>query len=409
MRKILYTIMACLALGLVTSCQEYPEPGLEYQVPQAMHIEDASYITSTSAFLVGNLEHYNYVGSYSFLVSETEDFSNPIDVEVRDWTRVDNYAVFGEGIYNLKPATTYYYKLVATDGYATVSSEVKSFTTLAGFQLGKITYTDWDGEVKELPASMMPLGVSVFTHKDASDYSYYNMSVSYSDGKWQLPYDFGDTANYGTVRYCTVYTPYTKSNFMSENKGVLHIDTYKNPPSYQTSMDYLTGSAEISGETHTVNINLTHALARVRFHFSIANGSSMDVFGVENLRIEQDANQKVVPTSFWYDMSGTGSVFSASEFSTIDYAGGFRITRGEATDITILSAPTRASGTVTLKLVCSEDGRVLSLPIELKADSWKSGGTYDYNVVYDMQNLYITNIEVTEWNNNQGGNINIYD
>lgn len=405
MRKILYTIMACLALGLVTSCQEYPDPSPLVSVPQVEYVGDAMLITSNSAYLAASLKDANYIGDYSFWVSETEDFANPLQIDARD----EYNRVYFANVYDLKPATTYYYKLVGTDGYATVSSEVKSFTTLAGFQLGKITYTDWDGEVKELPASMMPLGVSVFTHKDASDYSYYNMSVSYSDGKWQLPYDFGDTANYGAVRYCTVYTPYTKNDFINEKNGGLRIYTYKNSPSYQTSMDYLTGSAEISGDAHTVNINLTHALARVRFHFTIASGSFMDVFGVENLRIEQDANQKVVPTSFWYDMRGAGSVLSASEFSTIDYGGGFRIDKSKATDITILSAPTRASGTVTLKLVCSEDGRVLSLPIELKADSWKSGGTYDYNVVYDMQNLYITDVKVTEWNNNQGGNINIYD
>lgn len=398
MKKILFTMMACLVLGLVTSCQDFSEPDESDTIPQALYLQDAEDVTSTSAFLRGEMDHYTSEGEIYFLVSETENFADSLKYYVEG--RKELYYT----AYCLKPATTYYYKLVGTDGYATVSSEVKSFTTLKGFELGKITFTDWDGTTKEVTDSMMPLGISLFTNGGKEDY--WNMSVSKKDGKWQLPYDFSNTNEYGTPYYCSVYSPYN-GDFKNEKYGYIPIFTYKNGSFYNKDMNCLTGSAQISNNSNTVDINLTHALARVRFHFTIASGSSSDVLYASNLTIQQDENQKIIPTSFWYSL-GSSSVGSIDWFSSIDYSEKFDIWKNKTTDVTILSGPTQSSGTVTLKVTCS-DGNVLTLPIELKADSWKSGGTYDYNITYDMNELYITDVKVTEWNNNQNGNIYIYD
>lgn len=403
MRKILFKMMACLVLGLLTSCLDLDRYIDDRdRVPEAVYLQDAEDVTSTSAYLHGDLKTATKHGTFTFWVSEKENFTDTIKCEAR--TDLSYKQSFSCTVYDLKPATTYYYKLVGTDGYATVSSEVKTFTTLKGFELGKITFTDWDGTTKEVTDSMMPLGISLFT-KGGKE-AYWNMQVSKKDGKWQLPYDFSNTNEYGTLYYCSVYSPYN-GDFKNEKYGYIPIFTYKNGSFYNKDMNCLTGSAQISNNSNTVDINLTHALARVRFHFTIASGSSSDVLYASNLTIQQDEKQKIIPTSFWYSL-GSSSVGSIDWFNSIEYSEKFDIWKGKTTDVTILSGPTQSSGTVTLNVTCS-DGKVLTLPMELKADSWKSGGTYDYNITYDMNELYITYVKVTEWNNNQSGDINIYD
>lgn len=403
MRKILFKMMACLVLGLLTSCLDLDRYIDDSErVPEAVYLQEAADVTSTSAYLHGELKTATKHGTFTFWVSETENFTDTIKCEAR--TDQSHKQSFSCIVYDLKPATTYYYKLVGTDGYATVSSEVKTFTTLKGFELGKITFTDWDGTTREVTDSMMPLGISLFTNGGKG--AYWNMQVSKKDGKWQLPYDFSNTNEYGTPYYCTVYSPYTK-DFTNEKYGAILINT-ENGSYTKTDMNYLTGSAQISNNSNVIDINLTRALARIRFHFTIASGSYCDILHANNLLIQQDENQKILPTAFSYNLDNTGSVYSVEWFGSINSWEKFDIWKNNTTDVTILSGPTHSSGTVTLKVTCS-DGNVLTLPIELKADSWKSGGTYDYNITYDMNELYITDVKVTEWNNNQSGDINIYD
>ena len=84
------------------------------------------------------------------------------------------------------------------------------------------------------------------------------------------------------------------------------------------------------------------------------------------------------------------------------------MTKKSQTDVTILSGETRSSGTVKAKIRLS-NGSTYSVPITLKADSWQSGKTYDYNIVYSRTGLTLSDVTVKEWNKNEGGDINIYE
>lgn len=84
------------------------------------------------------------------------------------------------------------------------------------------------------------------------------------------------------------------------------------------------------------------------------------------------------------------------------------MTKKSQTDVTILSGETRSSGTVQARIQLS-NGSTYSVPITLKADSWKSGKTYDYNIVYSRTGLTLSDVTVKEWNKNESGDINIYE
>ena len=84
------------------------------------------------------------------------------------------------------------------------------------------------------------------------------------------------------------------------------------------------------------------------------------------------------------------------------------MTKKSQSDVTIFSGETRSSGTVQAWMRLS-NGSTYSVPITLKADSWKSGKTYDYNIVYSRTGLTLSDVTVKEWNKNEGGDINIYE
>ena len=169
--------------------------------------------------------------------------------------------------------------------------------------------------------------------------------------------------------------------------------------------DVLTGYAYLKGD-QSVSLRLSHALARVRFHFSIAEDCNEDNLKVQSFGINQEASSKIIPTIFWYSLYG--KLQYVEEFSDIDSGESFVVTKKSQTDVTILSGETRSSGTVQAWMRLS-NGSTYSVPITLKADSWKSGKTYDYNIVYSRTGLTLSDVTVKEWNKNEGGDINIYE
>lgn len=387
-RNILWIVAACLLCLGFTGCQEPDEPS---PLVPVLQLNEAQGVTATTAY-VGN---YNYdsdssIGEFYYLFSTNENFQDSLvyRAELNSFTT----------IYGLRPNTTYFYKLVGTDGSIKVNSEVRSFTTLKGFSIAKLTYTDWDGEVKEVDESMSPLGLSVV---DADGWSTRNLKVTYENGEWRVP----DEILGKDIRECGIYTPYKKeSDYMNEDAlGWLRLCTYKNGKN--SVDDVLTGYAYLKDDK-SVSLRLSHALARVRFHFTIAEDCNEDNLEVQSFIIDQEVNSKIIPSIFFYSLYG--KITSVGEFMDIDSGESFVMTKKSQSDVTILSGETRSSGIVQARIQLS-NGSTYSVPITLKADSWKSGNTYDYNIVYSRTGLTLSDVTVKEWNKNESGDINIYE
>lgn len=387
-RNILWIVAACLLCLGFTGCQEPDEPS---PLVPVLQLNEAQGVTATTAY-VGN---YNYdsdssIGEFYYLFSTNENFQDSLvySAELNSFTT----------IYGLRPNTTYFYKLVGTDGSVKVNSEVRSFTTLKGFSIAKLTYTDWDGEVKEVDESMSPLGLSVV---DADGWSTRNLKVTYENGEWRVP----DEILGKDIRECGIYTPYKKeSDYMNEDAlGWLRLCTYKNGKN--SVDDVLTGYAYLKDDK-SVSLRLSHALARVRFHFTIAEDCNEDNLEVQSFIIDQEVNSKIIPSIFFYSLYG--KITSVGEFMDIDSGESFVMTKKSQSDVTILSGETRSSGIVQARIQLS-NGSTYSVPITLKADSWKSGNTYDYNIVYSRTGLTLSDVTVKEWNKNESGDINIYE
>lgn len=387
-RNILWIVAACLLCLGFTSCQEPDAPS---PLAPVLQLNEAQDVTATTAY-VGN---YSYdsdssIGEFYYLFSTNENFQDSLVYSAK----LNSFTT----IYGLRPNTTYFYKLVGTDGSIKVNSEVRSFTTLKGFSIAKLTYTDWDGEVREVDESMSPLGLSVV---DTDGWSTRNLMVTYQNGEWRVP----DEILGKDIRECGIYTPYKKeSDYMNEDAlGWLRLCTYKNGKN--SVDDVLTGYAYLKGDK-SVSLRLSHALARVRFHFSIAEDCNEDNLEVQSFIIDQEVNSKIIPSIFFYSLYG--KITSVGEFMDIDSGESFVMTKKSQTDVTILSGATRSSGTVQAKIQLS-NGSTYSVPITLKADSWKSGNTYDYNIVYSRTGLSLSDVTVKEWNKNESGDINIYE
>lgn len=385
-RNILWIVAACLWCLGFTGCHEPDEPS---PLMPVLHLDEAQDVTATTAY-VGNYDYDSdsSIGEFYYLLSTNENFQDSLVYEAE--------LNSSRTIYGLRPNTTYFYKMVGTDGNITINSEVKSFTTLKGFSIAKLTYTDWDGEVREVDESMSPLGLSVV---DTKGWSTRNLMVTYQNGEWRVP----DEALGKNIRECAIYTPYNKDLLNEDELGWLRLCTYKNGKN--SVNDVLTGYAYLKGD-QSVSLRLSHALARVRFHFSIAEDCNEDNLKVQSFGINQEASSKIIPTIFWYSLYG--KLQYVEEFSDIDSGESFVVTKKSQTDVTILSGETRSSGTVKAKIRLS-NGSTYSVPITLNADSWKSGKTYDYNIVYSTTGLTLSDVTVNEWNKNEGGDINIYE
>lgn len=384
-RNILWIVAACLLCLGFTGCQEPDEPR---PLAPVLDLNEAQYVTTTTVCVGNYIYNRSFIGEFYYLLSTNENFQDSLVYEAEMNS--------SRTIYGLKPGTTYFYKLVGTDGNITVNSEVKSFTTLKGFSIAKLTYTDWDGEVREVDESMSPLGLSVV---DTDGRSTRNLMVTYQNGEWRVP----DEALGKDIRECAIYTPYNKDLLDEDALGWLRLYTYKNGRNYVN--DVLTGYTYLKGD-QSVSLRLSHALARVRFHFSIAEDCNEDNLQVQSFIINQESSSKIIPTIFWYSLYG--KLQYVEEFFGIDSGQSFVMTKKSQTDVTILSGETRSSGTVQARIRLS-DGSTYSVPITLKADSWKSGKTYDYNIVYSRTGLTLSDVTVNEWNKNESGDINIYE
>lgn len=385
MKKIQYIVIMVLQLCIVlTGCQNLHSP--ENNVPTIL-TGDAENITATSARVSASISESETGGNLVFLVSTSEDMNNAYETE--SWWLQD-----------LTPGTTYYYLalLRSFDGKFEVRGEIKSFTTLGNFKVGKVTFTDWDGTVKEASGDYSPIGVTMYR---SSGDIYHNLKTTLEGTAWNFPMEIPA----GTISsYVYAYWPYTQGGYQQEGSGRVPVQTYK-----YDGIDYMYAMSKPNEDGASVEINLEHAMARVIFHFSIGKNNQSDIAGINSFTLSN--GEKVLPTQGYMLLNESGHIASSTyAFSNpLYYGNSFEIEKGSMHDVTLYSIPTTSTGVITLTLNMSDNSRI-STDLEITtASSWKKGNTYEYNVVYEQSGIILTDVTVEDWNKNEGGDITVND
>lgn len=385
MKKIRYILGIMLGLCLVASgCQNLTEPDSFIPTVTTGDVINVGSTYATLPFVI--MGDHEGSATYYFYFSTSED--------MKDKVRKEQYTT----IKDLTPGTTYYYMACATDGISEIRGEVKSFTTLSNFRIGKVTFTDWDGTVKEASGDYSPIGVTMYRTSGGISH---NLKATLDGSVWNLPIEIPA----GTISsYVYAYWPYSERDYQHEGSGSVPIQTYK-----YDGNDYMYAQSEPNEGGATVNINLQHAMARVIFHFSISNNNKNDIAAISSFTLSN--GEKVLPTQGYLYLDENGSIGTSTDSFNhpLYYGYGFEIEKGSVHDVTLYSIPTTNTGVITLTLKMSDNNSV-STDLEITtANSWKKGNTYEYDVVYEQSAIIVTDVTVEDWHNNNGGDITVND
>ena len=370
-------INALLAVCLMfTACQELTEP--TYTDIPTVGTRDAENITNRTAKFISIDRDVKYKVS----LSETFD-------EFQEYT-LDEYSNVQREYYKevngLTPNTTYYYYAYVSDGVSEVRGDIKSFTTLNLLTLKNVTLKDWDGTEKAF-ANEQPIGTSLFGSS-----SFANLKTNYNDGSWT----FSEEISAGIIDYLYAYWPL--GYYKADDYSIFNIQTYK-----YDGIDLLYSEyTKTNEDKSSASLVMHHAMARVIFHFSIAEDNQTDSEEVNYLDIDNGEN--ILPTIA--DFSLEQSAFNNLQYKyPLQYAKKFTITKGKQHDITIYSIPTNGGGNVDLTLGMA-NGSQVSTNIGIE---WERGKTYEYNITYKKGMLTVGDVRVEDWDNNDEGDIPVID
>ncbi len=238
-------------------------------------------------------------------------------------------------------------------------------------RIGKFTYTDWDGTVKEVTDNMSPIGLFLYGYPGAYSDGYYNVKASYVNGSWTFPYEI----TLGVIDNNNIYAYYPYTSYFER---AVEVQTYK----YEDNpVMYAWGS--VDWDRNVVDFNLEQMMSRIIFHMSIPNDYPYDVF-VNGFSI--DNGDEVLPTT-GYIQSGDGkgkiSLLESSYSSNLHYDYPFEIVKGEMNDVVFYSIPNTNIGSVTLSF--SVEGYDYAIQEKLPIDEfWQQGKTYEYTFTLNL-------------------------
>lgn len=390
MKAIRYTLLiflACLTLG---SCQDVEEP---MNTVPAVTTDAVEKYSGEYAYLSGNVTSRS---ECYFLISTTKEMGE----EAR---KVETYARYNEErgkwfcqseIGNLEPGTTYYVVLCATDGRSEVRGNVVEFTTPQSIRIANISMKPCGNNESEESTKFTPedtIGMFL-TMQDGNELSVqnpWNMEVRYQSAEWVLP---AQIIPNNTPRKLYAYYPYYKG--MERDYTI---------PVVLNGIHYLYGnSEELTQNNAEAHITMQHALVRVTFSITKAKGSEVNEYVTRALVYNNHSQAislggrmnaltgEIIPDGFYND-----GISKSCEFKPeID----------KVNVVEMLVIPTQfEKGQVTFEIQMGEQTIYASLP----AAQWEQGKHYDYPFEITLNGLRLGNVTVEEWENNEGGSINI--
>lgn len=351
--------------------------------------------SSTSAYFTGstNMELTDedvYGGGCQIVwrVSSDETFGQYRTVEMSEATLSgDVWRFYSSEIEDLYSDEVYYVKMCLIQGDEVMESESVEFKTLGHIRLGRVTYTDWDGNRKDLGE----IFDSFLLNVRSSKYGLIGpMPVEkYGDNSWQIsesiPAGFpGTDALYGYV---------TNGYFQYSEDGFYGLQTVKYEP-----RNLLWGVTDYGNDGY-FDLDMQHMMSRVIFHLQVAGDFPID----KPLIYPMEVSGSNLPTDNTNFYAYYGS-FKGNTDDPLTVYNDINLVKGETIDYTIYSFPSMGSGMGVLSLNVENNGFRYKTPIEI---DWASGRTYEYTVVLSAKGLEVTDIYVRPWNPVEGGDINL--
>lgn len=389
MKTIRYTLLVLLACLSLNSCQDVEDPAntVPTVVTDAVekYLGDFAYLSGTVS---SRAECY-------FLISTSEDMSDAQKVEVYPYQNEEkgNWTCFRE-LGDLIPGTTYYVVLCATDGRSEVKGNVVSFTTNKNIRIANISVTPCGNSESEektdfTPEDAIGMLLTISNGDKLSVQEPWNMEIYYRAQKWTLPVQIMPD---NTPKKLYAYYPYYKG--MERD--------YTIPVSLAKGNHYLYGSSEeLTQSNAEAHIIMRHALTRVTFSVTKAKESDADEY-VTRARLYNN-NSKAI------SLEGRMNVFTG-EITSNYYTDGifkdceFKPEAEKVNVIEMLVIPTQfAESEVAFEVQMGGHVIYATLP----AATWERGKHYDYPFEITLNGLKLGNVTVEEWENNNGGSINI--
>lgn len=389
MKTIRYTLLMLLACLSLNSCQDVEDPANTVPTVVTDAVEKYS---GDYAFLSGTVSSR---AECYFLISTSEDMSDAQKVEVYSHRNEEkgNW-ICGRELGDLIPGTTYYVVLCATDGRSEVRGNVVLFTTNKNIRIANISVTPCGNSESEERTDFTPedaIGM-LLTISNGDKWSVqepWNMEIYYRAQKWTLPVQIMPD---NTPKKLYAYYPYYKGM-----EG-----DYTIPVSLAKGNHYLYGSSEeLTQSNAEAHIIMRHALTRVTFSVTKAKESDADEY-VTRARLYNNNSKAISLEGRMNVLTGgiTSNYYTDGIFKDCE----FKPEAEKVNVIEMLVIPTQfAEGEVAFEVQMGGHVIYATLP----AATWERGKHYDYPFEITLNGLKLGNVTVEEWENNNGGSINI--
>lgn len=385
---------ALLACFSFSSCQELDGPA---DTDPTVTTLEASEIGGRKAYFTGVV---NAKATGYFLLSQTANLTDPIKIEAEQLytdgtsTSTDANGYFGAQYNELTPGTTYYFAFCASDGTSEVMGNVKSFTTPTFLNIANVYLTDIDGYSTNTYTPEESLGIYLLSNW-TSTYnvwnSYTNIKAEYSNSEYVLPQDISLSSD---VRVYA-YHPYTTecSNYSIPVKA--------NESYYGvTTPTYLYGnSGTLNSESTDANVTMHYALCKVTLAIKNANGN--DGSTLTNVTLS-DLDGDCLASSGNMNVF-TGTISNLQDF--VDHSKTCSQTlTSTASNIDFMLIPTSFASN-QMMVTLTVDGKTINTT--LPSATWSKASHYTYSLSVDKGSLKFNGVRVEQWNNQNGGTIDI--
>lgn len=350
MKTIQYTLLVLLACITFSGCQEVEDPVNNVPTVTTDVIEkffaEGAYVSGTVS---SRAECY-------FLVSISEDLADARQVKA-----YGTIPRLSAEVGDLKPGTTYYCALCATDGRSVVKGNVQSFKTNSYLSIGSVENGDAKAEI---------IGTYLTDEKQELVSSYYgNMKTTYKSQRWNLSSNVTLTDAPYTVY---AYSPYSEKN-TNESLNEVYVGAGRN--------DFFYGkSGVVNSSNPTANIVMQSALAHLRFSVSTDNES----ITIDDVNLRNAHSAPEVLSIYGYMNVATGMITPGTNpgHDGIIVPLNLSIKKGATEGVSMFVIPTSfEAGEIVFRVHLGTQ----YIDVPLSAATWEKGKKYEIAVKVNVE------------------------